>query len=145
MVTIEVMMLVNNDYGAPTGRLDGVEFGGRFDDAPFLALGGPWDVDEHGDFVQAGEPFEAAERGRFRVGDVTFRSHGHRSHVGNIFWNRYRMPADEAARLLDHLRSRPGWSREEGTTHLFAKWESGGEFTAEDLTTIPAEAEGHSR
>jgi hypothetical protein len=140
MATIRVRMLVNDENGSETERLDGIEFGDRLDANPFLALEGPWEWEDDEAPHMAGEPVDFF-RGKLTVAGQVFRYTGRSKYVGNMLWDQVEMPAGEAARLLNFLRTRPGWSREEGTTALFDKWESGGEFTADDLTTIPAETE----
>lgn len=76
-------------------------------------------------------------RGRLRVGKYItgpeFRYTSRARYAGNLCWDEVGMGFEDAAKLVNHLRTLPHWSCTTGTSYLFRKWQKGEPFTAADF------------
>jgi hypothetical protein len=133
MKTVLVMLCVNDDRGGPSGHVSMAQFSNPWDEQHLefvLELESPWaedidwDEDETDGVDDNPHAFFAERPGEIVVDDLAFPIIERREHVGNIYWNGYRMTVDAARKLALDLRAL-GWQ--------VMLWTEGNPLLAHDL------------
>jgi hypothetical protein len=104
---VPVDCAVNDDNGNTTNRVQSIHF-------PGLEL----------DAADLGGAHFCELPNSIRVSRRKFAARGLRSWVGNIYWERYGMTPDVAARCLHYLRESKQFQPDSGYDDLWRWWES---------------------
>jgi hypothetical protein len=123
---LTVSFCCNDHRGNPLDFVQDVEVG------ELIRLEGPFDFD--GDMPRGTTPFAWYRwfPASVVIDDEIFLCHNRSRHAGSILWDAAEMDRAEVVRLLNHLRTIPGWSCVEAEASLFAAWKER-DITAVDL------------
>lgn len=109
---IPVDCAVNDDHGGLSDRIAAIHFPGLELDA----------CDMRGPRFRAGRGRSGAYR--IKIGRCEWHCRHLRSHVGNIFWERYGLDPHVASGLLHRLRRDKAFTLDSGYEGLWKWWES---------------------
>lgn len=92
MKSYHVMLLINDDRGEPTGRVEG--------------------IDIHDEVHIVGDAKLTLDLGGIKVGRRRYECRSWQRWVGNVFWDAVRMDEETAKKLVGDMLAR-GWSVEQ--------------------------------
>lgn len=122
--TITVGLACNDEYG-------------NLDTLRQVEIGHPETLTLEGDIL-VGDKINIRSGG-FSIRDgeraISIPHNGHSRYVGSIHWDRVQVEPVHVANLVNFLRRLPHWTCTVGESALFAKWQEGAAFTAEDFET----------